>query len=110
MDREPLDLSPLDVTSDEVRFERMVQNVARRARQARALTVFGHLRRHFVPAFAAAALMVVVGGGILITGRTVAPPAVAPAKQSSGQFTRWVRGTHKQRSVWDEVDSLRRQP
>jgi hypothetical protein len=122
MDRQPFDFSPLDVNTDKARFEQMVQNVVRRAHQARQVrqvrqvrqshpvTVFGLLRRRFVPAFATALLLVVVGGGLLITHRTPAPPTTLPTQQPSIRFVQWVRGTSGQPSVWNQVSALRRQP
>lgn len=75
MDGERLDLTPLDPTMNEERWERMVEGILLRARpelvrRAARAGLLGTLGDWMWPALAAAALAAVVSGAVLTRERT----------------------------------------
>ncbi|MBU1240609.1 hypothetical protein KKF84_08745 [Myxococcota bacterium] len=103
MNKNPIDLSPLDPTRDKNRFDRTVSALAQRIMAARERSPSAVLARAFVPLMVAALLILVTaaaGTWMLEKGHTQG------AQKKTTTFAQWARGKSTL-NTWQEVELIR---
>lgn len=115
MDRNPIDLRPLDPTQDQLRWERLVRAISERAapelarRAAGNLGVLTMLGRWAWPAMAAASITALLAGGVLARAHSAEPFAsgrpVLESLQLSAPISTWL-GEERSPTATDLVMAL----